>query len=515
MSYISISLALALVSLWILCHRLLANKTRCLIPGPPSKSLVFGHAVELAQTPVGTCYSAWERMYGPTYMLHGPFLQQRLVIGDPKGLQFVLSRKSFERNAADRAALELFFGRGMFSAEGDEHARMRKTLSGAFSAQSIQEVSHVFFELTDRLVNEWIQNIDTNPIFDISAAIQRLTLDAISMTMFSYDLTTAKSNIPILLQKITNSPPSGKLMILLESLAEKFPVMLNLPSPMKSWCNTLRKSLGVIAEDVWSGREGAGMHAKLLNVLSELGFQNLKEKADVPVTETIAQIVGILFAGTETSANVIVECLYELSKNQDMQNKLRTELVEFEAQKGRQPNIKDLTSTVALPYLDAITRETLRTKAVLTSISRDEYIPLQFPLKGVPPQADQYMVPVKAGMLIEIPVRDGVNVSERIWGNDAKIFNPERWLSPESTAVVNSPSHLLTFGDGPKICLGRIFATAEFKVVISGIIRRFRLHKEEGLEFDFYHMGGNTIKPMVRGQQDKGPQMPLKVNILD
>ncbi|KAE9405489.1 hypothetical protein BT96DRAFT_988281 [Gymnopus androsaceus JB14] len=93
------------------------------------------------------------------------------------------------------------------------------------------------------------------------------------------------------------------------------------------------------------------------------------------------------------------------------------------------------------------------------------------------------------------------------------------WLSPEglpeSTAVVNSPSHLLTFGDGPKICLGRTFATAELKVVISGIIRRFRLHKEEGVEFDFYHMGGNTIKPMVRGQQDKGSQMPLKVQILD
>ncbi|EEB94823.1 hypothetical protein MPER_06302, partial [Moniliophthora perniciosa FA553] len=192
--------------------------------------------------------------------------------------------KNFERSASDKAVLELFFGRGLFCAEGDEHRRMRGTLSGSFSSQSIQEITPVFVHLAERLVNYWEKKLDggSHATFDVTADVHRLTFDAITMTILGHDLSSTDSDIPTLLRNITQSPPEA---------------VLSIPSSMKIWCADLRTSLGAVAREVWSGREhGAGMHPKLLMDLA---------KEHVPEDVTIAQIIGIIFAGSETTANVI------------------------------------------------------------------------------------------------------------------------------------------------------------------------------------------------------------------
>ncbi len=56
-----------------------------------------------------------------------------------------------------------------------------------------------------------------------------------------------------------------------------------------------------------------------------------------------------------------------------------------------------------------------------------------------------------------MPIRDGINVNEDIWGVDAMVFNPERWLEPGALSKEVTAGHVLTFGDGPKVCLGRSF----------------------------------------------------------
>lgn len=72
------------------------------------------------------------------------------------------------------------------------------------------------------------------------------------------------------------------------------------------------------------------------------------------------------------------------------------------------------------------------------------------------------------GSSVVVPIR-AINRSEEIWGPDAKEFKPERWLDNEAGLTgkakeVQGWHHLLSFSDGPRICLGRAFAFAEFKV---------------------------------------------------
>lgn len=75
---------------------------------------------------------------------------------------------------------------------------------------------------------------------------------------------------------------------------------------------------------------------------------------------------------------------------------------------------------------------------------------------------------IARGAAVAIPIR-GVNRSTSIWGPDAKEFVPERWLEDEKGLTTKAKEvqgyhHLLSFVDGPRTCLGRAFAIAEFKV---------------------------------------------------
>ena len=59
-----------------------------------------------------------------------------------------------------------------------------------------------------------------------------------------------------------------------------------------------------------------------------------------------------------------------------------------------------------------------------------------------------------------------LNRSEELWGPDAKRFVPDRWLQELNYPAkeIRGHRHLFTFSDGPKACLGKEFALAEFKV---------------------------------------------------
>ena len=173
--------------------------------------------------------------------------------------------------------------------------------------------------------------------------------------------------------------------------------------------------------------------------------------------------------------------LIELARNPGIQSKLREELLAF----GVDPTYDQLNN--ALPYLDAVVHETLRLHPPLTEFTRVVRYPLNVPLllaHALLQAGEDDIIPIsepvytKSGDLVDrIAVASGtkvciptacINRSTAIWGADAKAFLPERWLEsgaiPKAAQEVQGYRHLLTFADGPRICLGRGFAVAEIKV---------------------------------------------------
>ena len=97
----------------------------------------------------------------------------------------------------------------------------------------------------------------------------------------------------------------------------------------------------------------------------------------------------------------------------------------------------------------------------------DDVVPLSTPTRA----ADGTMtdrIAIAHGMIVTVPIR-AIHLSEDVWGPDAKAFRPERWLAGDDPAAARARElaghrHLLTFFDGPRMCIGKNFALAEFKV---------------------------------------------------
>lgn len=148
-----------------------------------------------------------------------------------------------------------------------------------------------------------------------------------------------------------------------------------------------------------------------------------------------------------------------------------------------------------MPYLDAVFLEVLRIHAPVDSTTRqvrstakcppltflltdrhvpfkaacDDVIPLSRPIATASGEVvDHITVARGTTVVIPIPIRT-VNRSEEIWGPDSKEFKPERWIDNESglparTKKLQGYHHIVSFVDGQRFCLGRVFAAAEFKV---------------------------------------------------
>ena len=79
----------------------------------------------------------------------------------------------------------------------------------------------------------------------------------------------------------------------------------------------------------------------------------VRQNGDEVTEEMLDHITTLLLAAQETIPMTTANLFWELAKNQDVQDKLREEVMAFEGT----PNYDDLTGT-RLPWLDAVFKET-------------------------------------------------------------------------------------------------------------------------------------------------------------
>ncbi|GJN19953.1 hypothetical protein PR202_gb07273 [Eleusine coracana subsp. coracana] len=62
---------------------------------------------------------------------------------------------------------------------------------------------------------------------------------------------------------------------------------------------------------------------------------------------------------------------------------------------------------------------------------------------------------------------------EYLWGKDADVFRPERWLNANGEFQPESPFKFSAFQAGPRICLGKEFAYRQMKIFAAVLLRFF------------------------------------------
>ncbi|KAJ5827639.1 hypothetical protein N7447_004402 [Penicillium robsamsonii] len=449
------------------------------LPEPPGGHRFRGHVQLVPNERSGMPLQEWINNVSNTGLIRYRmrFNKEVVFVTSPKGLSEVLVQKNYEfaKPYKLRLGLGRILGIGLIIAEGNEHKTQRKNLMPAFSHRHIKNLYPIFWEKSvalARVLDEAVvQTADhssklSSKVFDVADWLARATLDILGAAGFGEEFDTLHNPDNEICRAyrgvFEQRPPQGILAMGIFLLREMVIAALGLPRR-----DSITKATNVLT----------GVARRLISSKKASAENSDSDGRDIisvalasgNFTDSMLEnhLLTFLAAGHETTATSMTWALYALCLYPEIQEKLRTEV------RDRLPPVLDDSSQTlmtaelldSLPYLHAFCNEVFRlyppaglTRRVAVN---DNSILGQF---------------IPAGTEIVISPR-ALNVSRELWGDDAHIFNPDRWLGPNmaNTGGGRTNFSFMTFLHGPRSCIGQGFARGEFASLVAALVGTFEM----------------------------------------
>jgi cytochrome P450 len=423
-------------------------------PSPPrlEGAPLFGSTLEAWKDPLALVQRAHREKGDFALLTFGRFRVH--VVNDPEAVFYVLSKnqKNYEKSRSYQG-LKLFLGEGLLTSEGEFWKRQRRLAAPAFHHRALQGFADQMVECTQSLLDEW-SSAPSHHVVDAHSEMMRLTFRIVGMTLFSTDVEGAAREV------------GEALGIALEHADDYANAMVRVPpwvpTPRNLRFRRARKILddlvfAIIEQRRTAARSGEATPNDLLGLLMQATDEGAHggERARMTDRELRDEVMTLVLAGHETTANALSWALYLLSRHPAVERALHAE-VESVLQ-GRAPRFEDLPQLV---YTERVVQESMR---------------LFPPAWGFERQAiDDDVVggfEVRRGDMVAICPYT-LHRHPSYWDNpegfDPDRFAPERGEGRPRCAY-------LPFGDGARVCIGKGFAMMEAKLLLAMIAQRFRL----------------------------------------
>ncbi|EKM80790.1 hypothetical protein AGABI1DRAFT_55872 [Agaricus bisporus var. burnettii JB137-S8] len=516
-------------------YRKVARISVAHVRGPPAESFVLGNLVELFQSQVGHADFKYQKEFGDVVKIKGPFGEDRLLISDPKALQYIFHTSGYnylkwpERTEISRVLM----GRGLLWADGEVHRRQRKVMLPGFGAPESKAFVSIFRRVSAEMTNQWTDILVSSPgqsaVLNVATWLSRATMDSIGEAAFDYQfgaLTNSKNEFMEaymgLMSDTLGSPP--KSSILMQTVLPVWVLRLMSKYSNRRNLKHARHTAGLanaVTRELVDSKAGALLEGKEnKDILSLLVKANASEDANAKLNdeELLAQMRTILLAGHETSATSLCWVLLELARHPDVQARLRKEIRETEtaihARGGSDFTASDFD---AMPYLNAVLKESMRFHPAVyhnyRQAVRDDVLPLSKPIRTTSGE-EITKLPVPKGLKMILSI-SGYNRNEEAFGEDAHVYNPERWFrdtGDKKPPNVGVYGNLLTFAGGVRSCVGWRFAVCEVQALTVEVINNFELALTPEIE-RLRREACLVMLPTLEGEQLKGENLPLKVSL--
>ncbi|VDB84019.1 unnamed protein product [Peniophora sp. CBMAI 1063] len=506
------------------------------VPGPPRKSFLTGDLHDLYGVD-GLPHLEALSLYGGIAKVHGLFGDVLLTVSDPRALAHILVNDVQKFPALDVSGTydmhRYLMGPGLLATNGSAHRRQRKILNPAFSISQIRGLAPLMREISVQLRDLIIDDVTSGvqvgsqesklQEIDIAEWLGRAALDFVGRCGFGHDFHALQGDADTYVHAVKDMIPTiaslgSMITLFVVSGGSRLPPRLlrfmgqtaSIISPSLSHLMHIVDSMWGEMDAIWQahkathkeGRED--MQAVLLDVLLDA------KEGSVSDSEAIGQCTTLVMAGAETTSTALCRILLLLSEHVSVQDRLRKEITQALSEEGEDGNGLGYDALMALPLLDAVCKETLRVFAPAPLRNR------RCIAESVVPFADGSTVHIPAGTEVLINIH-GVNTNKDIWGADAKVWRPERWLEPlpQSVADANMPglyANMLTFLAGPKGCIGLNFSLLEMKTVLATLIPLLEFRSPTELEIKWRF--GQTVTPSVKGDKGLNPRMPLQIQVI-
>jgi cytochrome P450 len=372
-----------------------------------------------------------------------------LLINHPDYIRHVLqdNHRNYDKHSFDYEVLKPVVGNGLLTSDGDFWLRQRRLIQPAFHRQRIAALGEQMVQATETMLAGWEAFERRGEPVDAAAEMMRLTLTIVGRALFGQDLSSAAARVGPAFSVVNAGVAALFRSFIPTTLKFRLPPMKGAIAELDEVVN------GIIAERRAAIQAGESPGDDLLGML----LQARDEDGQTGMTDKQLrdEVVTLLLAGHETTANLLAWTWYLLSKNPAAAEHLRLELRRELA--GCPPSIDDLPR---LKYTRMVLQETLRLYPPAWIISRRA---IQDDVVGGHP--------IPAGTVISISPY-AMHHHPGFWANPEG-FDPQRF-SPEQ--VEGRPQYAyFPFGGGPRLCIGRDFALQEAIIILATVAQRYRL----------------------------------------
>ena len=360
--------------------------------------------------------------YGDVYEVRLPGMGKFVYIADPALIKqvFAADRDIGLAGAARRPFFEPLLGtQSLLTTDGEQWERQRKLIGPPFHGELIENYRDQIGAIAAAEVDRWPRGM----AFPFRPRMLAITLETILRLVFGIDDAARLERLRELLPKLGEQ---GAWLFWLQPHTRYmwFP-------PMKAVFRT-RDAVDEILFDEIAQRRADPNVAERDDILSLL-----ITGSDADDQELRDELMTLLAAGHDTTATALAWAFERLARHPEVVDRIR-------AEDGEE-------------YLDAVVKETLRVRPVISDVIRKLKEPMQLGEWEIP--VDRHPTPG-----IALVQRDGDIHDDRL------AFRPERFIGNPKTF-----SGWIPFGGGRRRCVGSHLAMLEMKVVIKTVLDRVDL----------------------------------------
>ena len=313
--------------------------------------------------------------------------------------------------------------------DGARHLRTRKLMLPPFHGEAIARYAELIERITEREIGGW----RAGDVVRTRTVAQAITMEVIIRAVFGIGDPERVAELKLLLPRLSSANPLLGIERMRRDLGPR--------SPWGRFVRARTRVDAMLYEEIERRRHELDGETRD-DILALLLAARDEEGRPLSDRELRDELVTLLLAGHETTATSIAWAFERLLRTPHALERLSAEVEAGESS----------------DYMDAVIKETLRVRPVVTEVFR---------APNEPAELGGYVFEPGTQLAVAIML---VQYDRALYPPDPEVFRPERFLEGAPDSYTWIP-----FGGGVRRCLGAAFAQLEMKTVLTTILSRARL----------------------------------------
>ncbi|HEX5416954.1 MAG TPA: cytochrome P450 [Chloroflexota bacterium] len=372
---------------------------------------------------------------GPIFRWTSPQLGEIVFLVGPEANRFVMhtGREHFSHDKGWTPIVGDWLGKGLLNMDPPEHPIHRRMMNPAFTSAYVARYLPIMHRVIAQRTADWLARGQV----DLLEEAREIAFDVAAAALGG----------------LRTGPEVDRMRELFYTLIHGYDPSEEPPEEYQQRYGQAIQDLGRVLLPLLRERQ-ENPNAEPSDVLGMLVAARDDDGQPLSLEQILAHVKILLVAGHETTTTLGSWTLYQLASRPEWKARV---LAELAASAPATDVALDFDTLRGLKLLDAFIREVGRLNAPVLMLPRGVVSDFEF---------GGYAVP--AGAKVRLAIGAGHRLARVFANPDA--FDPDRF-GPERDEDKKTPYGLVTFGGGPRVCIGMSFAQLEVKALVAHVLR--------------------------------------------